>query len=93
MTKKRMFITGGAGFIGSNSAEYFAGKGWKVTVFDNFSRAGSVKNAKFLKSLKRNIQMVKGDIRHDQRLLDKEKIVTEIGKLKVLAVFKEEKGD
>ena len=72
MTKKRMFITGGAGFIGSNSAEYFAGKGWKVTVFDNFSRAGSVKNAKFLKSLKRNIQMVKGDIRHDQRLLDKE---------------------
>jgi len=72
MTKKRIFITGGAGFIGSNSAEYFARKDWKVTIFDNFSRNGSVENAKFLKSLKRNIKIVKGDIRRDRRLLDKE---------------------
>ncbi|OGM22986.1 CDP-paratose 2-epimerase [Candidatus Woesebacteria bacterium RIFCSPLOWO2_01_FULL_39_21] len=72
MSKKRIFITGGAGFIGSNSAEYFASKDWKVTVFDNFSRNGSVENAKFLKNLKRNIKIVKGDIRRDRRLLDKE---------------------
>jgi UDP-glucose 4-epimerase len=30
-----ILITGGAGFIGSNAAHYFAGKGHRVTVLDN----------------------------------------------------------
>ena len=38
---KSILITGGTGFIGSNTAEYFLKKGWKVTIFDNFSREGA----------------------------------------------------
>ena len=38
---KRIFITGGAGFIGSNAAEYFIKKKWKVYIFDNLSRKGT----------------------------------------------------
>lgn len=34
---KRILITGGAGFIGSNLTEYFLNKGYKVTVLDNFA--------------------------------------------------------
>ncbi|MBX8632670.1 MAG: GDP-mannose 4,6-dehydratase [Thermoplasmata archaeon YP2-bin.285] len=33
-----LVVTGGAGFIGSHAAEYFAEKGWNVTVVDNVSR-------------------------------------------------------
>ena len=35
---KKMLITGGAGFIGSHAAEYFANAGYNVKVFDNLSR-------------------------------------------------------
>ena len=34
-----ILITGGAGFIGTNSALYFAQKGWNVIVYDNLSRS------------------------------------------------------
>jgi CDP-paratose 2-epimerase len=34
----RMLITGGAGFIGSHAAIYFAGRGWEVRILDNLSR-------------------------------------------------------
>lgn len=39
----KMAVTGGAGFIGSNLAEYLVGQGHKVTVVDNFS-TGSDQN-------------------------------------------------
>jgi CDP-paratose 2-epimerase len=34
----RIVITGGAGFIGSHAAEYFAARGHSVTIVDNLSR-------------------------------------------------------
>jgi len=34
---KKILITGGAGFIGSNLTEYFLNKGYQVTVLDNFA--------------------------------------------------------
>jgi nucleoside-diphosphate-sugar epimerase len=34
----RILVTGGAGFIGSNVAEYYAKKGEEVIVLDNLSR-------------------------------------------------------
>lgn len=34
---KKVLITGGAGFIGSNLVEHFLGKGYQVVVLDNFA--------------------------------------------------------
>ena len=36
--RMRVLITGGAGFVGSHVAEYYARKGYEVVVFDNLSR-------------------------------------------------------
>ena len=38
---KTIFITGGAGFIGSSAAEFFAKKRWNVYILDNLSRKGT----------------------------------------------------
>ena len=46
---KRILITGGAGFIGFNAANYFKNKGLDVFVIDNLSRKGVEKNLSFLK--------------------------------------------
>ena len=43
MAKKRILITGGAGFIGSHLCEHFLKKGFKVVCLDNFI-TGSKKN-------------------------------------------------
>jgi CDP-paratose 2-epimerase len=64
MTQK-IFITGGAGFIGSNLANYFLNKGYEVTVFDNLSRKGTEKNLEWLKTNhKTNFEFIKDDIRN-----------------------------
>jgi len=44
----RYFITGGAGFIGSNYADRLLGRGNEVYVFDNLSRAGALSNVRWL---------------------------------------------
>ena len=49
---KKILITGGAGFIGSNAAEYFFKRKWKIYVLDNLSRKGSKLNLQRLKTLK-----------------------------------------
>ena len=41
---KKILITGGAGFVGSNSAINFSKNGWKVYLVDNLSRKGSEYN-------------------------------------------------
>jgi CDP-paratose 2-epimerase len=45
-----ILITGGAGFIGVNSAIHFAKKGWNVSIIDNLSRKGADQNLKWLHS-------------------------------------------
>lgn len=59
---KSILITGGAGFIGVNSALYFATKGWQVTVVDNLSRRGTQDNLNWLQA-KCPVQFVRTDIR------------------------------
>jgi len=62
-TKRRIFITGGAGFIGVNSAARFIKEGYDVTIFDNLSRNGTEKNLEWLKTQGR-FKFIKGDIRN-----------------------------
>ena len=64
---KKIFITGGAGFIGTNASKYFAKKKWQVYVFDNLSRKGCTYNIKWLKK-NTNIIFIKGDIRNFNNL-------------------------
>jgi len=52
MKKRSIVITGGAGFIGINSARFFLKKNFKVFIFDNFSRKGNYQNLKFIKKEK-----------------------------------------
>ncbi len=61
--KGKLLITGGAGFIGSNLASYFANKKYKVTIFDNFIRYGTRENAQWLKKNFPGINIIRGDIR------------------------------
>ncbi|OAG27897.1 SDR family oxidoreductase [Thermodesulfatator autotrophicus] len=58
-------ITGGAGFIGSNIAEYLLREGYKVRVLDNFCNA-SRENLAFLEEIpgaKARFTLIEGDIR------------------------------
>ena len=76
----KVLVTGGAGFIGSHIAEYYANKGAKVIVFDNLSRSqilgktigDPLYNWNYLKSFK-NIDLIKGDVRDFQSVLDASK--------------------
>jgi UDP-glucose 4-epimerase len=61
----RVFITGGAGFIGSHLAKNYEETGHVVTILDNFS-TGSVEN---LKSIDFAGETINGDIRN-QKLLE-----------------------
>lgn len=59
----RILITGGAGFIGINSAKKFIEEGHEVIIFDNLSRKGSEDNINWLKKFG-DFSLVKGDLRN-----------------------------
>jgi UDP-glucose 4-epimerase len=61
----RVFITGGAGFIGSHLCDALVVEGKEVTILDNLS-TGSKKNISHLEG---KINVVQGDIR-DQKLVE-----------------------
>ena len=73
----KVLITGGAGMVGSHSAEYYAKKGDDVVVLDNLMRSKlfgydkkSVEyNWNYLKKYK-NVKRVKGDIREKKDVLE-----------------------
>lgn len=58
---KKILITGGAGFIGSNLCEYFIGKGDRVTCLDNFA-TGFMHNIEHLLEHPQ-FTLIEGDIR------------------------------
>lgn len=63
--KKRILITGGAGFIGTNTAAHYAARGDRVTILDNFSRFGSRWNADFLAVKYPTVKIMEGDVRDE----------------------------
>lgn len=67
---KRMLITGGAGFIGTNAAAHFSEKEYEVTVFDNLSRKGTDKNLAWLTATYPGLNVIKGDIRNYEEIRD-----------------------
>lgn len=74
-----VFITGGAGYIGSHAVKLFLKKGYQVVVFDNLSR-GYQQAIDNLASLG-NLVFIKGDLR------DKEKVVEALKKYRPKAVL------
>ena len=70
---KKILITGGAGFIGSNAAEYFCLKNWRVYIFDNLSRKGTKINLKRIN--KKISKFYLGDIKNFKKLNSTLKIV------------------
>ena len=60
---KKVFITGGAGYVGSELVPSLLEKDYLVTVYDLFIYGNTIKNHK-------NLRLVKGDIRN-QKLLEK----------------------
>lgn len=62
-------ITGGAGFIGCNLADYHLRQGHRVTIFDNLSRKGTEKNLGWLQeNYGQQLDFIQGDIRDFDRL-------------------------
>ena len=69
----KIFITGGAGFIGSHLAEHFQNSGEEVTILDNFS-TGSKENLEIL-GISNSIQLevdngMKIYLQHHRRRFD-----------------------
>lgn len=62
---RNYFITGGAGFIGSNFVHRLLERGEKVTIYDNLSRAGAPRNLKWLQQTHgpNAFNLIIGDVR------------------------------
>ena len=59
---KRILVTGGAGFIGSEVVSQLIAEKYHVTVFDNFSSG----KKQYLPKNKKNLTVINGDIRDEQ---------------------------
>ncbi|OBP50153.1 Vi polysaccharide biosynthesis protein VipB/TviC [Riemerella anatipestifer] len=62
MNNRKILITGGAGFIGSNLTEHFLSKNYQVRVLDNFSTGHKYNIEPFFKNEK--FELLEGDIRN-----------------------------
>ena len=69
----KILITGGAGFIGCNSAKRLMEKGEEVIIFDNLSRKGTPENLKWVKE-NGKIKFYQGDIKNYREM---EKVFSE----------------
>lgn len=62
---RNYFVTGGAGFIGSNYVHRLLQRGDRVTIFDNLSRGGAPRNVAWLEDTfgKNAFSLIVGDVR------------------------------
>lgn len=63
---KKILITGGAGFIGSNLSLQLIEKGYEVTVLDNLSEQIHGASSDLLKSIDGKVKFIKGDVRNKE---------------------------
>ena len=93
----KILITGGVGFIGTNTAIYFAKKNHQITIVDNFSRLGVEKNASFLKKNFPKIKIIKtnvSQIKNYQAFLDKAEVIIHLaGQTAVTTSIKNPEND
>ncbi|OGO29545.1 MAG: CDP-paratose 2-epimerase [Chloroflexi bacterium RBG_16_52_11] len=69
---RNYFVTGGAGFIGSNYVHRLLKRGEKVTVYDNLSRAGALVNLTWLEETfgEKAFRLIVGDVTEADLLAD-----------------------
>src|SRR5215510_11612655 len=67
---KRILVTGGAGFVGSNLANNLLTDGFDVTIFDALVRAGSQENLAWLRRHSNRLHFVRGDVRDIEAVKD-----------------------
>jgi CDP-paratose 2-epimerase len=67
---KRILVTGGAGFVGSNLTSNLLSDGLEVTVFDALLRGGSQENLAWLQQHSNRPHVVKGDVRDFKAVKD-----------------------
>jgi CDP-paratose 2-epimerase len=66
---RKVLITGGAGFIGSNFAKHLLARGANVRILDNLARPGVTHNLNMLEEVGgKRLEFIEGDVR-DARLL------------------------
>ena len=72
MMTKNYLITGGAGFIGSNYVHRLLARGEKVTIYDNFARAGAPRNLDWLKQEygEKAFNVIVGDVRDAESIAE-----------------------
>lgn len=61
-SQRRVLITGGAGFIGCNTADFLLCHGYAVMVLDNLARRGSEKNLAWLRETHGDIPFLQQDV-------------------------------
>lgn len=64
----KVFVTGGAGYIGSHTLVSLLAAGHEVCVFDNFSNASPASLARVRQLTNRDVQLVEADIRDAEAL-------------------------
>jgi nucleoside-diphosphate-sugar epimerase len=64
----KVVVTGGAGFIGSNLAEYLTGQGHSVTIVDDFSTGREQNLAGWTDRAREHLQVARADINETDRM-------------------------
>ena len=70
MSTADIFVTGGAGYIGSHTCVELLEAGYQVTVLDNFSNSSPMSLDRVKQITGREVRLIEGDIR-DQALLNR----------------------
>jgi len=67
---KKVFVTGGAGFIGSHTCVQLLDAGYEVLVYDNLSNSSDIALERVEKITNKTLSFAEGDIRNEQFLTE-----------------------